>query len=87
MRNRSYLGDGVYASFDGKSITLELETRGKILLDKEVWHALLDFYRTHASNFDEACAVIEIPKCVFPDITQELKELAGVAPPMGTKLQ
>lgn len=44
-----YLGDGVYASFDGRNVTLDLRAQGseKISLEPEVLLALFKFAKSH----------------------------------------
>lgn len=86
MRNRSYIGDGVYASFDGTNIVLELETRGRILLSKDNWHALMEFFQKYAQCIDKATQLIEIPSPIFDEVIAELRTLE-VADQPRTKLQ
>jgi hypothetical protein len=45
----TYLGDGVYAVFDGWNITLDLRAQGheKICLEPEVLLALFKFAKSH----------------------------------------
>ena len=76
MKNRSYLGDGVYASFDTEgSVVLELETRNKITLNKEVFHTLIEYIHKNKVMFDPHCQLIEVPHQLFPQVVGELREL------------
>jgi hypothetical protein len=48
MENETYLGDGVYASFDGFQIWLDTRAQhpvNRIALEQQVYEALLDFVR------------------------------------------
>lgn len=88
MRNRSYIGDGVYASWDGSNIVLELECGGRpIFLNKENWHALMEFFGKHGQSMDPHSQLVEIPHSIFPEVVAELRELEKVAVGKGTKLQ
>lgn len=46
--NNMYLGDGVYASFDGSYIWLTIGDGSKIALEPEVYSALTTFARNVA---------------------------------------
>lgn len=74
MRNRSYIGDGVYASFDGINVVLELEQGRAIFLNKDNWSALLTFMATHEIALD-GCRVMSVPTEVFPDVIAALDTL------------
>lgn len=46
MEKETYIGDGVYASFDGEHIWLRVEREGadhRIALNAEAFHALLEY--------------------------------------------
>lgn len=86
MRNKSYLGDGVFASFDGSNIRLELEQGRPIFLNKENWHALMEFFQKHAQVLDVHTQLIEIPSPIYDKVVAELRTLE-VAPAPRTKLQ
>jgi hypothetical protein len=86
VKNRSYLGDGVYASFDGTNIILELETRGRILLNKENWHSLMEFFQKYAQAIDQQTQLIEIPSPIYDEVVAELRTLEVAEIPR-TKLQ
>lgn len=90
MRNRSYIGNGVYVSFTGTELCLELETRGKILLDERTWMALMTWMRATEHDFD-SCRIFQIPAENFDQLSEELlqveAELNKDAPKAGTKLQ
>jgi hypothetical protein len=49
MMPKTYLGDGVYANFDGYSIILTTEdgisVTNEIYLEPEVWQALLEYMK------------------------------------------
>jgi len=51
MKSKTYIGDSVYASYDGLRITLTTENgypddpRNKIVLEQEVWQALQTFMK------------------------------------------
>lgn len=81
MRNRSYIGDGVYVSFDGTNVILELETRGRILLNKDNWGALMTFISSHGIVM-EGCPVISVPSDMFPTVVEALATLNKDAVPI-----
>jgi hypothetical protein len=87
VKNRSYIGDGVYASFDGTAVTLELEQGRGIRLDKDVFHALVEYIHAQKALFDPHCALVTVPHQCFDEVVKELKELESVAQRGGTKLQ
>jgi hypothetical protein len=76
MRNRSYLGDGVYASFTERhTILIELEQGRGIELDRTTFHSLIEYIQKHKANFDPKCQMIEIPHVIFDDVVKDLKTL------------
>jgi hypothetical protein len=76
MRNRSYLGDGVYASFTERhTLLIELEQGRGIELDRLTFHALIEYIQKHKANFDPHCQLIEIPHVVFDQVVADLKTL------------
>jgi hypothetical protein len=89
VRNRSYIGDGVYASFssNGRELKIELEQGRAIYLDKDVFHALMEFVNRIMPAFDPQCQLVEVPPELFDDVVTELKELSPVAVPRGTTVQ
>ena len=73
-KNRSYLGDGVYASYGEDSICLELNCVGRpIYLNEDNWQALLDYARTVAGWGTTKVMVAELP-CDMTD--EELRAAA-----------
>lgn len=88
MRNRSYIGDGVYASFDESgSVRLELEQGRAIILKRKTFHALIEYIHAQKALFDPHCQLVTIPHQCFDEVVAELKELESVAARGGTKLQ
>jgi hypothetical protein len=89
MRSPSYLGDGVYAAIDSTGsvvLTLRpgLEVKATILLDKDVWEALL----TWAAGYKpEELNVISVPQAVYKEVVKDLQALSSTSPEGGTKLQ
>lgn len=82
MHNRSYIGDGVYASLDADgSVVLELEIRGKIILNAETFHALVEFIHRQKALFDPHCQLIEVPRPIYADVVKELRELEADVKP------
>lgn len=81
MKNRSYIGDGVYASLDGNEVILELEQGRPIRLNKATFHSLVEYIHKHSKEFDPHCQLIEIPRVIFNDVVDELRvlETAGRA--------
>lgn len=55
MGEKTYIGDGVYATFDGFSIVLEtsdgIRTTNSIAIEPEVWSNLLDFIRSTREQY------------------------------------
>ena len=74
MKNRSYLGDGVYVSFDGKDLLLELETGRGIRLNSDNWRPLLDFVRLNGIEFDGA-TIVELPRCEIENLQEVVAEI------------
>jgi hypothetical protein len=87
VKDRSYIGDGVYASYNGHSVLIELENGRPIELNKDVFHALVEFVHRQKVEFDPNCQLVEIPSQCFKQVVQELRELESVADRGGTKLQ
>jgi hypothetical protein len=89
MRNRSYIGDGVYASFDSGrcSVLIELENGRPIELKSDTFHALVEFVHKQKVNFNPHVQLIEVPNQCFKEVVSELRELESVAARGGTKLQ
>jgi len=81
MKNRGYIGDGVYACLDGSEVVLELEQGRGIRLNRATFHALVEYIHKHDKTFDPQCQLVEIPHVVFDDIVKELRvlETAGRA--------
>lgn len=81
MKNRSYIGDGVYASFEGSEIILELEQGKGIRLNRTTFHALVEYIHKHEKTFDPQCQLVEVPTAIFDDVVKELRvlETAGRA--------
>lgn len=80
MKNRSYIGDGVYASFNEQGeVVLELETRYKIVLAKDTFHSLVEYIQRNNAMFDPHCQLIEVPRQIFPEVVAELRELEKAA--------
>ncbi len=66
MENERYLGDGVYASFDGYHIWLDTRAQlpvNRIALEPSVYQALKDFVRDIGSKPGEG----ELTQCDGPD--------------------
>lgn len=74
MRNRSYIGDGVYASFDGTNVVLELEQGRAIFLNKDNWSALLTFMSDNKIALS-GCRVMSVPTEVFPSVIAAIDTL------------
>jgi len=88
VKNRSYLGDGVYISFNADgAVVLELEQGRGIILTKDTFHSLIEFVHKNQRTFDPHCQLLEIPHQCFDQVVGELKELEAVATRGGTKLQ
>lgn len=76
MKNRSYLGEGVYASFNSAgAVVLELEQGRAITLDRLTFHSLIEYIQKHKADFDPHCQLIEIPTVIFDDVVKDLKTL------------
>lgn len=75
MKNRSYIGDGVYASLDGSEVVLELEQGRSIRLNRATFHALIEYIHKHSAAFDPQCQLVEIPNVIFKDVVKELRVL------------
>jgi hypothetical protein len=56
MSDKTYLGDGVYAAFDGYSLVLTTEngirTTNEIMIEPEVYAALVRFAQKHGAPRD-----------------------------------
>lgn len=92
MRNRSYIGDGVYASIDANGdLRLECggatEDRNLVILNKNNFHSLMEFVHKKGALFHPSSQLVEIPSAIFSDVVKGLRELEPVATPRGTKLQ
>lgn len=75
MKNTSYIGDGVYAHFDGNEVVLELAQGRGIRLNRTTFHALIEYIQKHKADFDPQCQMIEIPHTIFDDVVKDLKTL------------
>ena len=66
MRDRSYIGDGVYASFDGTRVTLETgeldRVQNRIFLDMDTWNAMLEWFRICTGKGTTKVFVTELPE-------------------------
>jgi hypothetical protein len=88
VKNRSYLGEGVYASFNSDdAVVLELEQGRGIILDRKTFHALIEYIQKTKALFDPHCQLVEIPHNIFPEVVKDLRELEALAARGGTKLQ
>ena len=71
MANDKYLGDGVYASFDGYHIILDLrgqDSTTRIALEPPVFAALLDYEKRLRIQLEEEAELVESEKqCYGPE--------------------
>lgn len=61
MKNKAYIGDGVYADFDGFNIVLTtengVEVTNTIFLEPEVFMSLLKYAERLSDYLESACEV------------------------------
>lgn len=91
MKNKSYIGDGVYIHIDGPNIWLEAggpaNDRNRIAINEDNWHAFCQWMAKHAPPMYGNVVIIELPdaekiQAGFRKLQDDLDELEASTKPV-----
>lgn len=84
MKEKSYIGDGVYASIEGDNLWLESggmsNDRNRIALNQDNWDGLLQFAKANGLIFERVTAIVAQVNSQ-DDVDKVIAELTGIRAP------